>query len=900
MVRNIKRDRQSGDFMAKLRVYELAKELEMANKDLLERIGSLGIQVKGHMSSLDDEEANLVRDMVEGRSEQRIEEKRIRRGVIRRRRKIVKTKPEPELVEIPEKAETAPPAEIATEMEMETVAPADTPTDEESAPPLAETLQPESEMLDTAVAKPPVAKKAKPAKEAEEKAKKVKKVRRKVKKEPAAKIIKLPDRGSEIIPDDKPEEEVKPGKPETEVVEARKVEPAVEPREEKKPDKPKKKKGKRVRPALEEERPPKKRLPSRRKEIVTGEDLYEKRPMPGRVMRTRRAARAVGKDLRQTEITVPKAVKRRIKLDEAVTVASLAKRMGVKASEVIRKLMEMGLMATLNQAIDFDTAALISAEFNYEVEKVGFEEAELIQTAPDREEDLQPRPPVVTIMGHVDHGKTSLLDVIRQTNVTEAEAGGITQHIGAYKVNLDGGKVVFLDTPGHEAFTAMRARGAKVTDLVVLVVAADDGVMQQTVEAINHAQAAGIPILVAINKIDKDNSNPDRVRRELAERGLTPEEWGGDTTMVEVSAKNKIGLDELLELILLQAELMELKANPHKMARGRVIEAKLDRGKGALATVLVQEGTLRAGEPFLCGSFYGRVRSMLDDRGRKVEEAVPSTPVEVHGISGVPQAGDEFMVVADEKLARQVAGHRQLKLREAELSKATKITLDNLFARIKEGETKELRVVLKADTQGSLEAVADSLYKLSAEEIRVNIIHSAAGAVAETDVMLASASDGIIIGFNVRAPLKVQELADTEGVDLRFYDVIYQVVAEVRDAMEGMLEPIYKENFMGRAEVLKTFTISRVGTIAGSMVNEGRVEQGARIRVLRDDVVINDSKIASLRRYQDEVKEVKAGQDCGIGVENFNDIKIGDILETYSIEEIKPVLEPRGSKPEDE
>ncbi len=615
-------------------------------------------------------------------------------------------------------------------------------------------------------------------------------------------------------------------------------------------------------------------------------------------MRGRKVARAVAKDVKKTEITIPKAVKRRLKLDEAITVANLAKRMGVKASEVIRKLMEMGLMATLNQAIDFDTAVLVTAEFNYEAEKVGFEEAEFIQAAPDREEDLAPRPPVVTIMGHVDHGKTSLLDVIRQTNVTEEEAGGITQHIGAYHVRLDGGEVVFLDTPGHEAFTAMRARGARVTDLVVLVVAADDGVMQQTVEAINHAQAAEIPILVAINKIDKDNADPERVKRELSERGLTPEEWGGDTTMVEVSAKEKIGLDELLELILLQAELMELKANPNKMSRGRVIEARLDKGKGALATVLVQEGTLRSGDPFVCGTFYGRVRAMLDDLGRKVEEALPSKPVEVHGITGVPQAGDEFVVVADEKQAKQVAGHRQLKLREAELSKTTKVTLDNLFSRIKEGETKELRVVLKADTQGSLEAVADSLHNLSAEEIKVNIIHSAAGAVTETDVMLASASDAIIIGFNVRAPLKVQDLAATERVDLRFYDVIYHIVAEVKDAMEGMLEPIYKENFMGRAEVLKTFNVSRVGTVAGSMVNEGRVELGARIRVLRDDVVINDSKIASLRRYKDEVKEVKAGQDCGIGIENFNDIKIGDVLETYTIEEIKAVLEPSVDKSE--
>jgi translation initiation factor IF-2 len=553
-------------------------------------------------------------------------------------------------------------------------------------------------------------------------------------------------------------------------------------------------------------------------------------------------------------------------------------------------------MATLNQAIDFETASLLAAEFNYEAEKTGFEETEIIQAAPDREEDLKPRPPVVTIMGHVDHGKTSLLDVVRQTNVTEGEAGGITQHIGAYNVSLDSGQVVFLDTPGHEAFTAMRARGARVTDLVVLVVAADDGVMQQTVEAINHAQAAGIPILVAINKIDKDNANPDKVKRELAERGLTPEEWSGETTMIEVSAKKKLGLDELLELILLQAELLELKANPNKKARGRVVEARLDKGKGPLATVLVQEGTLRTGDPFVCGTFYGRVRAMLDDRGRKVEEAAPSMPVEVHGISGVPQAGDEFVVVGDERKARQVASHRQSKMREAELSQATKVTLDNLFARIKEGEIKELKIVLKADVQGSLEAIIDSLNNLSTEEIKVTIIHSAAGAVTETDVMLASASDAIVIGFSVRAPQKVQDLAGAEQVDLRFYDVIYQLVADVKDAMEGMLEPIYKEHFMGRAEVLKTFNISKVGTVAGCMVEEGRVARGARLRVLRDNVVINDSKIASLKRYKDEVKEVKAGQDCGIRIENFNDIKIGDILEIYTIEEVKAVLEPGKGK----
>ena len=878
--------------MAKLRVYELAKELDMPNKDLVDKISSLGIQIKGHMSSLDEEEAQLVRDTVMGRSQQLIVEKRVRRGVIRRRRKVVKTEPPPELVGAESKPEAETPAEVTAEVQLEERAPKEVPLEEEVSAVVDREVTAEAE------GEAKIAEEAETEERAEKivegKERKIKKPRRRTKKEAAAKIIKLPERVVEVISEEEaqPEEEGKPL-----VIEP--TPPSIEPEAEaeKKPAKTKKKKGRRGRIEEEEDRVGRRRLPSRRKEVISGEDLYERRIFPGRPMKGRKVAKAVAKDLKKTEITVPKAVKRRLRLDEAITIGNLAKRMGVKATEVIRKLMELGLMATLNQAIDFDTAALVAAEFNYETEKTAFEETEIIQAAPDREEDLKPRPPVVTIMGHVDHGKTSLLDAIRATKVTEREAGGITQHIGAYNVSLDAGQVVFLDTPGHEAFTAMRARGARVTDLVVLVVAADDGVMQQTVEAINHAQAADIPILVAINKIDKENANPDKVKRELAERGLSPEEWGGETTMVEVSAKKKIGLDELLELIILQAELMELKANPSKRARGRVIEARLDIGKGPLATVLVQEGTLHAGDPFVCGTFHGRIRAMLDDRGRRVEEAPPSMPVEVHGISGVPQAGDEFVVVEDERQARQVAVHRQLKLREAELSRATKVTLDNLFARIKEGETKELKMVLKADVQGSVEAIIDSLNNLSTEAIKVNVIHSAAGAVTETDIMLASASDAIVIGFSVRAPQKVQELAEAEKVDLRFYDVIYQLVADVKDAMEGMLEPIYKEHFMGRAEVVKTFSISRVGTVAGSMVNEGRVEMGAKIRVLRDDVVINDGKIASLRRYKDEVKEVKAGQDCGIIIEKFNDVKIGDILETYTIEEIRPVLEPgKGNK----
>ncbi len=880
--------------MAKLRVYELAKELEIPNTDLLERIDSLGMQIKGHMSSLDEEQAQLLRDTVTGRAQQLIEEKRVRRGIIRRRRKIVKAEPPAEEMETEVAAETAPPVEEQAEEVVEAELP----------PPVVEGEAPEVEPEKPEKVEPDVevAKKKEPAKKVKEKEKKVKKPRRRGKKEAAAKIIKLPERGAEAVPEPKKAEpKIEESMEAVEiVVEPVPAPPGPEDEARKRPGKPKKKKGKRARVDESEEGPVRRGLPSRRKEVVTGDDLYARRRGPGRMMKGRKAARAraVAKDAKQTEITIPKAAKRRVKLDETITVASLAKRMGVKAREVITQLMELGLMATVNQAIDFDTASLVATEFNYEAEKTGFEETAILKAVADKEEDLKTRHPVVTIMGHVDHGKTSLLDAVRQTKVTEGEAGGITQHIGAYNVKLDAGQVVFLDTPGHEAFTAMRARGARVTDLVVLVVAADDGVMQQTVEAINHAQAAEVPILVAINKIDKANADPDRVKRELAERGLNPEEWGGDTTMVEVSAKDKTGLDELLELILLQAELMELKANPDKKARGRVVEARLDRGKGPLATVLVQEGTLRAGDPFVCGTFYGRVRAMLDDRGLKVAEAPPSMPVEVHGISGVPQAGDELVVVNDEKQAKQVAAHRQLKSREAELFRATKVTLDNLFERIKEGATKELKIVLKADVQGSLEAITDSLNNLSTEEIKVNIIHSAAGAVTETDVMLASASDAIAIGFSVRASQNAQELADAEKVDLRFYDVIYQLVGEIKDAMEGMLDPIYKEHFMGRAEVLKTFHASRVGTVAGSMVNEGRVERGAKIRVLRDNVVINDSKIASLRRYKDEVKEVKAGQDCGIIIENFNDVKIGDILETYTIEEIKAVLEPGGNKSE--
>ncbi len=635
-------------------------------------------------------------------------------------------------------------------------------------------------------------------------------------------------------------------------------------------------------------------VPPPRKEVVEREDLYSKKELAAQADRERYRDRdrrgALQKEAARAEPAAQKVTKRPIRIDEAITVASLAKQMGIKAGEVIKKLLLLGLAANINQALDIDTATLLASDFGFEVESVGFEEEEILQVQEDRPEELKFRPPVVTVMGHVDHGKTSLLDAIRDTNVIKGEAGGITQHIGAYYVHLDRGDVVFLDTPGHEAFTSMRARGAKVTDLVILVVAADDGVMQQTIEAINHAKAAGVPIVVAINKIDKANANPDRVKRELAEQGVQAEDWGGDITMVEISAKQRVGIDELLEMVLLQAEILELKANPNKTARGRVIEAKLDKGRGPVATILIQEGTLKTGDSYVCGGQSGRVRNMFNDRGQRLDEAGPSMPVEVLGLSGVPNAGDDFVALTDEKQAKLVAEHRLMKLREKELTKTTKVTLESLFEQIQEGEIKELNLVLKTDVHGSLEAISDSLRKLSTSEVKVNLIHTATGAISESDVLLASASNAIVIGFNLRADQKVQELAEQEKVDMRYYDVIYQLLSDVRDAMEGLLEPVYQENVLGRAEVRQTFHVPKFGTIAGCYVNDGRIERNARMRVLREQVVVYDGKMGSLRRFKDDVKEVKSGFECGIGVENFNDLKVGDILEAYELKAVKATL----------
>lgn len=583
-----------------------------------------------------------------------------------------------------------------------------------------------------------------------------------------------------------------------------------------------------------------------------------------------------------------KAVKRKIKVEEFIRVSDLAHQMALKAGEIIKVLFNLGVMATINQSLDVETATLVAMEFGYEIEKVGFSEEEIIeaQHQPDDPANLLPRPPVVTIMGHVDHGKTSLLDALRKSSVVSGEAGGITQHIGAYHVKTKKGEIVFLDTPGHEAFTAMRARGAEVTDIVVLVVAADDGVMEQTREAINHAKEAGVPIMVAVNKMDKPAADPERVKRELSENGIVAEEWGGDTVFSYVSAKSGEGLEELLDLLVLQADLLELKANPDKGAIGRIIEAKLDKGRGSLATVLIQQGTLKQGDCFVCGIHAGRVRAMLNDQGKSVKQATPSMPVVVQGFEGVPEAGEEFVCVADERTARRIAETRAIKQRERELARESKVTLETFLAsRASDVEAAVLKLVIKADVQGTLEAVIDAVTKLSTEKVKVQVVHGGAGAISESDILLATAANGIAIGFNVRPSVKAKELAELEKVEIRFYDVIYKLVEEIQSAMEGLLAPVEREVVLGTVEVRETFSVPKVGTVAGCHVIDGKITRNASVRLLRDGVVIHTGKIASLRRFKDDVREVLKGYECGVGIDGYNDIKVGDNIEAFEIVE---------------
>ncbi len=627
-----------------------------------------------------------------------------------------------------------------------------------------------------------------------------------------------------------------------------------------------------------ERKPAARARPTLEKRFEEGErKLHPVRTRPG--VTERRATRI-------EPVAQPPRPPREITITEGITVRELAEKLDVRAKDVLKDLLDRGVFASINQALDVPTATSLAEAFSGIVSVVSFEEEVVQEVAKEeKKENLEPRPPVVTVMGHVDHGKTSLLDAIRQTDVAAGEAGGITQHIGASVVSENGRRIVFIDTPGHEAFTRMRARGAKVTDLVVLVVAADDGIMPQTLEAVDHARAAGVPIVVAINKVDKPEAQPERVKRQLADRGLMPEEWGGDTVVVEVSAREKKNLDKLLEMILLVADLRELRANPSAPASGTVLESRVDRGRGPVATVLVQNGTLHTGDVFIVGAVYGKVRALFDDHGHAVKQADPSTPVEVLGLQGVPEAGDHFQV-ADEAKARHIVDYRQTKLREASLARSagTRITLDQLHEQLKSGETKELPIVIKADVQGSVEVLSELLPKLSTDQVKLKIIHASVGAVTETDVLLASASGAIIFAFNVRPDRKAADLAQRENVDIRMHSIIYEVTDEIKRAMTGLLEPVYKETHLGRAEVRDTFRIKGVGMIAGCYVLDGIVKRDAEVRVVREGVVIYTGRVSSLRRFKEDANEVRSGFECGVGVSNFNDIKVGDVLECFSMQ----------------
>jgi len=601
----------------------------------------------------------------------------------------------------------------------------------------------------------------------------------------------------------------------------------------------------------------------------------------------------LGKEIKKTQMTTAKAQKRMVEMHDTITVQALANALSIKAVELIRKLMGMGQMVGINQSLDFETASLVASEYQYETKNIAFNEGAVLAqatTPEDKEDELQPRPPVVTIMGHVDHGKTTLLDSIREANVAADEAGGITQHIGAYTVEKNGKLITFIDTPGHEAFTVMRARGANVTDIVILVVSADDGVMPQTREALSHAQAAQVPIIVAVNKIDKPGANPDKVKQALAELNLLAEDWGGETMFVPVSALKKINIDKLLDSILLQSEMLDLKANPNTAASGTVLESRLEKGRGAVVSVLIERGTLKVSDPIVSGPYAGKVKALTDDKGHLVKSASPGIAVEILGFEGVPNAGEHFNVTASEADAREIAEHRQTKDRAKISGEKGKVSLDDLFAKIQAGDVKELKVILKADVFGSVEAIRESLKKTSTEKVKVEVIHSAAGGITESDVLLASASNAIIIGFNVRPETKARQVAEAEHVDIKCYNIIYELLDDVKKAMSGLLDKKKVEKFLGRAEVRQTFSVPKIGTIAGSAVIDGKIIRGANVRLLRDSRVIFEGKMSSLRRFKDDAKEVATGYECGIGIENYNDIKPGDIIEAYQIEMVTPQL----------
>jgi translation initiation factor IF-2 len=910
-------------------VYELAKEAGMTGKDLADKLIAEGYDVKGHSSTVDEETAEKIRRTMLQNPETELVAKRIDGSqgstVIRRRATIIRRRPKTEEQETaedmeavdeqaaaePEEAagsadEGAPATSAAAAGDETTADQEPVPAAEEQASVPGETataadLQPEDEGEAPAAAAEP----EKPAAQEEK---------------------QLADQPAQTVVGEEPgkvqKESKKPKKVERKGI-ARVVGSIDLPIAEESGEEDRSRPKKAVRSTASKSGRPNLAVPIQeettadsadrsRKKGKRGDDEEDDRDRRGKGLRGKgkknlkfthfdaeyqrggkRGKRGRKADKRIVPSTIEmKASKRKITVFDTISVSDLAARMKIKASEVIAKLMGLGVMATMNQAVDVETATLIAADFGYEIEQ-GITEEIGIQMLDAQEEggETRMRPPVVTVMGHVDHGKTSILDAIRKTDVAEGEAGGITQHIGAYHVRSRAGDVTFVDTPGHAAFTEMRSRGAQITDLVVLVVAADDGVMEQTKEAINHAQAANVPILVAVNKIDKPNADPDRVKRELSDFGLIPEDWGGQTIYCETSAKNNVGIDELLENIQLLAEILELKADASRKAKGRVVEAQLDKGRGAVATVLVQDGTLRNGDYFVAGQYSGKVRAMRDDKGRPLKEAGPSTPVEVQGLSGVPQAGDEFIVVTDEKMAKNVSQARLMKARETELASGSKISLDKLFEKMAEGDVQELRVIIRADVQGTLEAFAKAAEELSTDAIKVRVLHEGTGTITDSDILLASASDAIIIGFNVRPTAKIKELASRENVDLRSYDVIYHALDDIRKAMVGMLDPTFEEEVIGTAEIRDTFSVPKVGRIAGCSVTNGVIRRNAGVRVVRDGVVVYTGKISSLKRFKDDAKEVVSGYECGIGVENFNDIKVGDLLEAFVMQQVEAKLE---------
>ncbi len=817
--------------VAKTKVHDIAKELNVTSKDIIEKLASVGVEVKSHQSVLETEQLGMVldiytqlHDMGDAKLVKPVKEVKEEKAEVKEEKKEEKKpeqKPEPKEEKQPApKPKAEKPAERKPEKK-ETAKPA--PAAEKK--PVKENKKPEN--------KPVKKKKEEPAR-------------------PAETIEQIEQTENAFVVEAKTD--VRYVDTRTSTADLEKIE-TTERLESMVDDNMNK---------LEGGRSKKKKKNKNREKQMQQET---KRPAPG------------------PEEKAPEIVE----IPEEITVGELAQRLDKSAAEIVKKLLMLGIMATITQTIDYDTAALIAEEMGIEVKKevVLTKEDILFSEEEDRPEDLVPRPPVVVVMGHVDHGKTSLLDAIRNTSVISTEAGGITQHIGAYSVRLNDRDITFLDTPGHEAFTTMRARGAQVTDVAILVVAADDGIMPQTIEAINHARAAGVTIVVAINKIDKENANVERVKQMLVEQELIPEEWGGDTVCVEISAKKNINIDGLLEMVLLIADMKELKANPNKPAKGTVIEAQIDKGRGPVATVLVQEGTLNVGDIVIAGTAVGHVRAMVNDKGRRVKTAGPSTPVEILGLSEAPSGGDNFRVVKDEKLARDVAEARRREQKENQFNSTVKVSLDNLFSQIDEGNMKELDVIIKADVQGSVEAVRQSLEKLSNDEVRVRAIHGGVGAINESDVMLANASNAIIVGFNVRPDAGAVSAAERQEVDIRLYRVIYQAIEEIEAAMKGMLDPEYKEVVIGHAEVRQTFKVSGIGTIAGAYVTDGKITRNAQIRIVRDGIVVHEGEIDSLRRFKDDVKEVAESFECGIGIEKFNDIKDGDVLECFVMEEIK-------------